>query len=49
MRQGTLMPGMVADLAVLTADPFACETRELADIRAQLTMIEGRVVYRNGF
>lgn len=48
-RQGTLMPGMVADLAVLTADPFACETRELADIRAQLTMIEGRVVYRNGF
>lgn len=48
-RQGTLMPGMLADLAVLTHDPFSCDASELQHITARLTMIEGRIVYRNGF
>ena len=48
-RQGTLMPGMLADLAVLSADPFTCDAAQLQHITARLTMIEGRVVYRNGF
>lgn len=47
-RQGTLMPGMYADLAVLTDDPFACDAHQLQHIKSRLTMIEGRVVYRDG-
>jgi predicted amidohydrolase YtcJ len=48
-RQGTLMPGMVADLAVMKHDPFACDAAQLQHNTAHLTMIEGTVVYRNDF
>jgi predicted amidohydrolase YtcJ len=42
---GTLAPGMLADLAVLTADPFKISPQELHAVRAELTMIEGQVVW----
>ncbi len=42
---GTLAPGMLADLAVLTADPFKISPQELHAVRAELTMIEGEVVW----
>lgn len=48
-RQGTLMPGMVADLAVMKHDPFACDASLLQHNTAHLTMIEGTIVYRNEF
>lgn len=44
-EQGTLMPGMLADLAVLSADPFKIEPAELHTINAEMTMIEGDVVW----
>jgi hypothetical protein len=45
---GTLEPGKLADLAVLSADPFAVADDALRDIRSHLTMVGGKVVYRDG-
>jgi predicted amidohydrolase YtcJ len=44
-EQGTLAPGMLADLAVLSADPFKVSPADLHAIHADLTMIEGEVVW----
>ncbi len=44
-EQGTLMPGMLADLAVLSADPFKISAADLHAVNAELTMIEGEVVW----
>jgi predicted amidohydrolase YtcJ len=44
-EQGTLVPGMLADLAVLSADPFKVDPSELHAINSELTMIEGEVVW----
>jgi predicted amidohydrolase YtcJ len=44
-EQGTLAPGMLADLAVLSADPFKISPADLHAIHAELTMIEGEVVW----
>jgi predicted amidohydrolase YtcJ len=44
-EQGTLAPGMLADLAVLSADPFKINRSDLHAVRADLTMIEGEVVW----
>lgn len=43
--QGTLAVGKLADLAVLSANPFAIPAGLLHTIQAELTMIEGRVVW----
>ncbi len=43
--KGRLMPGALADLAVLSRDPFAATGEELGRIRSVLTMIGGRPVY----
>jgi predicted amidohydrolase YtcJ len=42
---GTLMPGMLADLAILSADPFKISATDLHAITSELTMIEGQVVW----
>jgi predicted amidohydrolase YtcJ len=42
---GTLTPGKLADLAVLSADPFKLSPSELHRIQAEMTMIEGVVVW----
>jgi predicted amidohydrolase YtcJ len=44
-EQGTLMPGMLADLAVLSADPFKINPANLHAVSSELTMIEGEVVW----
>jgi len=44
-EQGTLVPGMLADLAVLSADPFKIKPADLHAVQAELTMIEGEVVW----
>jgi hypothetical protein len=46
-RQGSLTPGKLADLVVLDRDIFAVPAAEIADTRALLTMLGGRVVYRS--
>ncbi len=42
---GTLTPGKLADLAVLSADPFKIDPSHLHTITSELTMIEGEIVW----
>ena len=44
-EQGTLVPGMLADLAVLSADPFKISRSDLHAIQSEMTMIEGELVW----
>jgi hypothetical protein len=45
---GTLEEGKLADLAVLTDDPFAVPADRLKDIRSALTVVGGQIVHREG-
>ncbi|MBC7779186.1 MAG: amidohydrolase [Proteobacteria bacterium] len=45
--KGSIAPGKLADLTVLDADPLAVDDATLRDIRAELTMVGGRVVWRS--
>jgi len=44
-RRGKLLPGYLADLVVLTRDPFACPLEELETIEVVATMVGGRWVH----
>src|ERR1700744_2725022 len=44
-RRGTLEPGKLADLAVLSADYMTAPVKEIGRIRSVLTMVGGDVVY----
>jgi predicted amidohydrolase YtcJ len=44
-RKGTLEPGKVADLAVLSRDPRETPVDDLPQVRSLLTMIGGRIVH----
>jgi predicted amidohydrolase YtcJ len=44
-KRGRLMPGMLADLAVLSDDYFSVALPRVAQIQSVLTMVGGRVVY----
>jgi predicted amidohydrolase YtcJ len=44
-RKGTLAPGMLADIAVLTSDVFAKPPTGPDDIQVAATIFDGRVVY----
>jgi hypothetical protein len=44
-RRGTLEPGKLADLAVLSADYMTAPVKEISRIRSVLTMVGGDVVY----
>jgi predicted amidohydrolase YtcJ len=43
---GTVSVGKSADLIVLDRDPYAVDARELSEIAVDVTVFEGRVVYR---
>jgi predicted amidohydrolase YtcJ len=43
---GSLAPGKLADLVVLSDNPLRMRTRDIPKIRARLTMVGGRVVHR---
>lgn len=43
---GTLAPGRCADLAVLSRDVLHLDPTEIADARVDLTVVDGRVVFR---
>jgi predicted amidohydrolase YtcJ len=47
-RRGRLMPGMLADLAVLSDDYFSVPISDIAKIRSLLTMVGGQIVYASG-
>jgi predicted amidohydrolase YtcJ len=42
---GTIRPGMLADLAVLSHDYFTVPDEDLKKIRSVLTIVGGKVVY----
>lgn len=44
-ERGTLEPGMLADLAVLSQDFFTVPLEEIGSITSELTMLEGDVVW----
>ncbi len=43
---GELSPGKYADLVVLSEDIFAIDPGAIADVKVELTIVEGVVVYR---
>lgn len=44
--KGTLAPGKLADIAVLSANPLSVADDGLADIHSELTLVDGRIVHR---
>jgi predicted amidohydrolase YtcJ len=44
-RKGTLAPGMLADVVVLSSDIFALEPAQLLKTQVACTIVGGRVVY----
>jgi predicted amidohydrolase YtcJ len=47
-ERGTLVPGRLADLAVLEQDPLALPLEEMASLTCRLTMVGGRLVHGHG-
>jgi predicted amidohydrolase YtcJ len=45
-RSGVIGAGMLADLVVLDRDIFTIDPTELSEARVDLTLLEGRVVFR---
>jgi len=45
-RKGKLLPGYLADFFVCSKDPFRSSDSDLSGIRSELTVIDGRSVYR---
>jgi hypothetical protein len=45
-EKGSIAIGKLADLAVLSADPLSCPSDQLAQIESELTIVDGRIVYR---
>ena len=43
--RGTLEPGNLADLVVLSGDPFAVDPSEIKELRVERTLVGGRWVY----
>jgi predicted amidohydrolase YtcJ len=44
--KGTLMPGMLADLAVLSQDIFSVPEQQLPATKSVLTVIDGKIAYQ---
>lgn len=45
-RKGTLEPGKLADLAVLSADYMSVDAEKIKDIKADMVMVDGRIVFQ---
>ena len=46
-KRGSLEPGKLADLAVLSVDPLTVEEKRIADITSLMTMAGGRIVHQS--
>jgi predicted amidohydrolase YtcJ len=46
LKMGTLTPGKRADMIVLDRDIFEVDPMEIADARVEMTIFDGRIVYR---
>lgn len=47
-KKGAIVPGQLADLAVLSADYFSIPEEEIKRLESMLTMVGGKVVYGRG-
>jgi hypothetical protein len=47
-RKGAIVPGQLADLAVLSADYFSIPEQEIKRLESVLTLVGGKVVYGAG-
>lgn len=45
-RKGTIAPGMLADIVVLSDDIFKAAASDLPAVRVEMTIFDGKVVYR---
>jgi predicted amidohydrolase YtcJ len=46
--KGSIEPGKLADMAVLSDDILTCPVDQIKDIKSDLTMVGGKVVYTSG-
>jgi predicted amidohydrolase YtcJ len=46
-KMGTLTPGKKADMVILDRDIFKVDPGEIADARVEMTIFDGRIVYRS--
>lgn len=46
--RGSIEPGKMADIAILTDNPLSIPADSIRDIRALMTIVGGNIVYRNG-
>ena len=47
-ERGQLKAGFLADVVILDRDPFSADEREIRDIRAAITIVDGKIVYSDG-
>ena len=45
IERGSIGPGRLADLVVLSGDPTACSPAELLALRPEMTVVGGRVAW----
>jgi predicted amidohydrolase YtcJ len=48
LRAGEIVPGRLADLIVLPADPFTLSPVEISNLVIDLTIVAGRLIYERG-
>jgi predicted amidohydrolase YtcJ len=48
MAKGSIAPGKLADLVVLSADPTAVRVDEIKEIKVEMTLINGEIVWEKG-
>jgi len=46
--KGTIEPGKLADMAVLTDDILICPANDIKNIKSELTLLGGKIVYSSG-
>ena len=47
-EKGQIAPGFLADFAVLSGNPLQVAERSIKDIRVEMTIVDGRVVFKSG-
>jgi predicted amidohydrolase YtcJ len=47
-QKGSIEPGKLADLAVLSDDPMTCLEDRIRDVTAEMTIVGGRIVHERG-
>jgi predicted amidohydrolase YtcJ len=46
--KGSIEPGKLADIAVLSGDLMHCPAGQIRDLRSELTVAGGKIVYSSG-